>query len=212
MLGFITGVCSSPELIYPSDWIPMLAVDEDAEINYDTDEQCEQFMASLMCWSNYCNDCFNKEKAFNLFQPDSFDTVNGASKELKDFALGYLNAYEWLHELWEQAIEDDSENDLVVGFVNLMMIQTASWPKVLQESEQSDIPNILGELLSCKQSVSDILQGAILDAGSIGHKISQQNALSSLPVEQVINQNKNVGRNDPCPCGSGKKFKKCCLH
>jgi len=21
----------------------------------------------------------------------------------------------------------------------------------------------------------------------------------------------NVGRNDPCPCGSGKKFKKCCL-
>jgi len=24
------------------------------------------------------------------------------------------------------------------------------------------------------------------------------------------NKNKNVGRNDPCPCGSGKKFKQCC--
>ncbi|MET0530670.1 MAG: DUF1186 domain-containing protein [Microvirga sp.] len=23
---------------------------------------------------------------------------------------------------------------------------------------------------------------------------------------------RGVGRNDPCPCGSGKKFKKCCLH
>jgi uncharacterized protein YecA (UPF0149 family) len=22
---------------------------------------------------------------------------------------------------------------------------------------------------------------------------------------------RNVGRNDPCPCGSGKKYKKCCL-
>jgi len=22
--------------------------------------------------------------------------------------------------------------------------------------------------------------------------------------------NKKIGRNDPCPCGSGKKFKKCC--
>ncbi len=22
---------------------------------------------------------------------------------------------------------------------------------------------------------------------------------------------RRVGRNDPCPCGSGKKFKKCCL-
>ncbi|MBI5118565.1 SEC-C domain-containing protein [Candidatus Poribacteria bacterium] len=22
---------------------------------------------------------------------------------------------------------------------------------------------------------------------------------------------RDVGRNDPCPCGSGKKYKKCCL-
>ena len=28
--------------------------------------------------------------------------------------------------------------------------------------------------------------------------------------ETVTNPYKNVGRNDPCPCGSGKKFKKCC--
>jgi hypothetical protein len=28
---------------------------------------------------------------------------------------------------------------------------------------------------------------------------------------QAFNAFKNVGRNDPCPCGSGKKFKKCCL-
>lgn len=26
------------------------------------------------------------------------------------------------------------------------------------------------------------------------------------------NPYKSVGRNDPCPCGSGKKFKNCCLH
>lgn len=28
--------------------------------------------------------------------------------------------------------------------------------------------------------------------------------------EQVIRQGTKVGRNDPCPCGSGKKHKKCC--
>lgn len=27
----------------------------------------------------------------------------------------------------------------------------------------------------------------------------------------VVNNNK-IGRNDPCPCGSGKKYKKCCLN
>lgn len=23
--------------------------------------------------------------------------------------------------------------------------------------------------------------------------------------------NRDIGRNEPCPCGSGKKFKKCCM-
>ena len=29
-------------------------------------------------------------------------------------------------------------------------------------------------------------------------------------TETVRNESPKVGRNDPCPCGSGKKFKKCC--
>jgi uncharacterized protein len=29
-------------------------------------------------------------------------------------------------------------------------------------------------------------------------------------VAQVQRETPKVGRNDPCPCGSGKKFKKCC--
>ncbi len=30
------------------------------------------------------------------------------------------------------------------------------------------------------------------------------------PTRPVIRQTTKVGRNDPCPCGSGKKYKKCC--
>lgn len=30
-------------------------------------------------------------------------------------------------------------------------------------------------------------------------------------VEQVIRAEPKIGRNDPCPCGSGKKYKKCCM-
>jgi preprotein translocase subunit SecA len=26
----------------------------------------------------------------------------------------------------------------------------------------------------------------------------------------VVRESAKVGRNDPCPCGSGKKYKKCC--
>ncbi|MDO9471295.1 MAG: SEC-C metal-binding domain-containing protein [Nitrosomonas sp.] len=26
------------------------------------------------------------------------------------------------------------------------------------------------------------------------------------------NRAKKIGRNDPCPCGNGRKYKKCCLN
>src|SRR5205085_6354774 len=35
--------------------------------------------------------------------------------------------------------------------------------------------------------------------------------LPPLVAEPAFNPFRSVGRNDPCPCGSGKKFKKCCL-
>jgi len=36
-------------------------------------------------------------------------------------------------------------------------------------------------------------------------------APEGLALRPVHNPLRDVGRNDPCPCGSGKKFKKCCL-
>ncbi len=40
----------------------------------------------------------------------------------------------------------------------------------------------------------------------------EERELPELEVEQpFINPLRGIGRNDPCPCGSGKKYKKCCL-
>lgn len=32
-----------------------------------------------------------------------------------------------------------------------------------------------------------------------------------LPSKKRVIDNQKIGRNDPCPCNSGKKWKKCCL-
>ena len=38
-------------------------------------------------------------------------------------------------------------------------------------------------------------------------------AATNTPVKkQPVRKEKKVGPNDPCPCGSGKKYKKCCMH
>ena len=39
----------------------------------------------------------------------------------------------------------------------------------------------------------------------------RQAAVNYSRSQRLENPFKSVGRNDPCPCGSGKKFKKCCL-
>ena len=37
--------------------------------------------------------------------------------------------------------------------------------------------------------------------------VNDTNALPAYSEDYVA----QLGRNDPCPCGSGKKYKKCCL-
>ena len=51
-------------------------------------------------------------------------------------------------------------------------------------------------------SASDIAaqQQSAIDATQAGRKL-----------EPIRNRGERVGRNDPCPCGSGKKFKNCCM-
>jgi preprotein translocase subunit SecA len=39
---------------------------------------------------------------------------------------------------------------------------------------------------------------------------NRDNRPGSTSKQKTIKKNKKVGRNDPCPCGSGKKYKKCC--
>jgi preprotein translocase subunit SecA len=48
--------------------------------------------------------------------------------------------------------------------------------------------------------------------GKTPAEVSQDNP-SMLPFKKVETYRRaepRVGRNDPCPCGSGKKYKKCC--
>lgn len=48
-----------------------------------------------------------------------------------------------------------------------------------------------------------------------GPLIGQEEPTASRYVKRFARPTKKekplVGRNDPCPCGSGKKYKKCCL-
>ena len=38
----------------------------------------------------------------------------------------------------------------------------------------------------------------------------QEMKTNEVKTQTIVRQDKKVARNDPCPCGSGKKYKDCC--
>lgn len=52
-------------------------------------------------------------------------------------------------------------------------------------------------------------QHALTDLKRLARQIGQESALPS-SGDQVRSKAPKIGRNEPCPCGSGKKYKKCC--
>jgi preprotein translocase subunit SecA len=55
---------------------------------------------------------------------------------------------------------------------------------------------------------SDAIMAAGSDEAAVGGAVAGATALAA-PATRVASDWDRVGRNDPCPCGSGKKFKKC---
>jgi hypothetical protein len=62
------------------------------------------------------------------------------------------------------------------------------------------------DLLAAHQRLGGVLEG------SLRRHVDAQNAAWNVHVtrERAANAPPKVGRNDPCTCGSGKKYKKCC--
>ena len=45
----------------------------------------------------------------------------------------------------------------------------------------------------------------------VAKEVSTSGTSDGTVKQQPVRSNKKAGPNDPCPCGSGKKYKKCCM-
>ena len=65
--------------------------------------------------------------------------------------------------------------------------------------------------LTKKENITRQSKVKITAEGLEGLKVQTINSNQAAgKPEPVINNEPKVGRNDPCPCGSGKKYKNCC--
>ncbi|MCJ7499337.1 preprotein translocase subunit SecA [bacterium] len=74
---------------------------------------------------------------------------------------------------------------------------------LIQMAEEENIPQR-------RQQHFSMTRGPVADAFSPGQPRAPAPGQGQ-PVQQTVKRDgRKVGRNEPCPCGSGKKFKKCC--
>jgi uncharacterized protein len=92
------------------------------------------------------------------------------------------------------------------GFVDPLVMEVEDFQKDLQDAVQH--PGSLEGLAA----VNIEPMGRATDELAGWHMGDEYDDFDEEPLEQpYINPLRSVGRNDPCPCGSGKKYKKCCL-
>ena len=93
-----------------------------------------------------------------------------------------------------------------------IIIQTAQSESGWYFSGADSLQNVRGSWE--EKNKEDEQERRILESICVQHEIDHLNGITIHDRENkskpIVSQ-KKVGRNDPCPCGSGKKYKKCCL-
>jgi len=66
--------------------------------------------------------------------------------------------------------------------------------------------------MSSAYNVTNVVHEQLTAYDTMAQDMAAQQAQAGAPqkVKPIVREAPRVGRNDPCPCGSGKKFKKCC--
>ncbi len=98
--------------------------------------------------------------------------------------------------------EDIEEPDLKSSLLKLARLQVPA-------SVKEEVPAICAAMLAGLEAQGRLGGGRMLAAYVRALKDAFADAATGKP-KPVKRPGSRIGRNDPCPCGSGKKYKKCC--
>ena len=111
--------------------------------------------------------------------------------------------HEWLEELWNVDLPADLDEEL--GSVLMTLSFFSSRP--LAEAFHHETAAKTASLRTFAESILRLLPDALAEYAHFGRSVLGGMGETVAPSPRP---SLRTGRNDPCPCGSGKKFKKCC--
>ncbi|WP_250478870.1 MULTISPECIES: UPF0149 family protein [unclassified Caballeronia] len=198
--GYLTAIVVGPTTLQPSQWLPGIwgAAADDAP-QFETMEQAQRILDLILrhyngiIWS-LKGDAEAFEPFFNTttYPEDDREYIDGES-----WAYGFMQGIALCRSDW-QPLFDDAQGEAWLRPMYLLGADEVS----PDEEKLTDRP-------AQREDLSRSIPAGV--AAIYRYWLPYRKAVSERQIATTIQRRTSkIGRNDPCPCGSGKKFKKCC--
>jgi uncharacterized protein len=189
--GFLTALVVGPETIPPSQWLPLVwGETEDDEMVWESQDHAQRILGLVMRLMNDIS--AGLQKSPPQISP-LFYTRELEDREISiidEWCYGFMRGVRMSMHQWEPFLQSEE----ATKFLPVLLHGTEEgWKRLESEAYLSEIPH---------EQWVDGIEPAVLAAHGYWKK------RRATPTRRAA----RVSRNDPCPCGSGKKFKKCCLN
>jgi uncharacterized protein len=202
--GLFACLVCSPEIVMPGQWMP--AVWGGAGPEYQSMEEANEIIGLLMrMWQEVARTINEGTYRPMVTVLECSDDVDHFLAD--DWALGFIEGMKFQKHYWL----DTKDIDLIDLLAPIVMLakEGREGPDdgLLDDEVREDLINMLPSVvIDLKNYWLAKVPPETLYRGGIGVPRGASPAGGPKPVPRAS----EPGRNDPCPCGSGKKYKKCC--
>ncbi|TCD48932.1 UPF0149 family protein [Chlorobium sp. N1] len=198
--GFFAALAIHPETIMPDRWLPWVwdITGDGREPAFSSKGEVEQAMGLLF---TYYNSVLGElgddaEGYLPLFDELGVDSPEERPLAVRDWAEGFMCGAMIDEAVWDRTFEDEQGKMLLTPFAMM-----AGMFDEAPAAEQR-------QLKEMKEALLDELDLHVLDLREFWAPWRRE--YLSRHGGGTIRSEARAGRNDRCPCGSGKKYKQCC--
>lgn len=204
--GYLFAVANAPRMLKPSEWIHRIFGENGSEemIWDDASVAQEVYGWLIAVW----NDVFPTVDADKMPLEHLFGEEMTDESLRRNWSTGFQAGWALVEQSWHDSLAGiDDEHGKWFG-VCQYCLRYFSDPET--HNQESDVP--AEELEDWAKRMDELFATAAQYYARLGKTLYQMNPSGGSSSPGTVRVEKGPGRNDPCPCGSGKKFKKCCLN
>jgi uncharacterized protein len=192
--GFLCALIAGPDLTMPSEYLPVIwGGNFSDEYAFSSREEANAFLQLLM---RHWNSIIAELEKASVYLP-LVEAADERGVPGRPWARGFMRAVRLSTSAgWTELYTDESDGSLFTIPVVAGEVDPAWPPEPLSAEKADDL------LASMAAGLARAYRHFAADRRAAAQAVRRQ--------DPYRHSARKVGRNDPCPCGSGKKFKHCC--